>query len=120
MKVCHQLYTLFSTIEHSSSPSFRHTANHRLAEEEDDAGDDNQDPISTENIIQGGRRTRGKTIDFAEAAAKAQAAGDDPMDDDDDDEDFKAADDDDDDAMKHWAGVESKYPTTGESNPTFF
>ena len=47
--------------------------------------------ISTDNIISDGRRTRGKTIDFAEAAAKA---GDELDDDEDDDEDFVAKDDD--------------------------
>lgn len=48
--------------------------------------------IDTNNIIEGGRRTRGKAIDFAKAA---QEAGD-LDDDEDDDEDFEA----DEDAMK--------------------
>ena len=47
--------------------------------------------ISTENIINDGRRTRGKTIDFAKAA---ENAGDDLDDDEDDDEDFEEKDDD--------------------------
>lgn len=54
-------------------------------DEEDDAGDDNLEPISAENIIEGGRRTRGKTIDYA----AAEKGGPEP-DDDDDDDDFRA------------------------------
>ncbi|PLB39195.1 histone H2A.Z-specific chaperone CHZ1 [Aspergillus candidus] len=61
-------------------------------EDEDDGG--NLEPISSENIISGGRRTRGKTIDFQEAAEKLKA--DEMSDDDDDDEDFVANDDNDD------------------------
>ena len=57
-------------------------------EEEDE---DNMEEISTDNIINDGRRTRGKNIDFAEAAAKAGADLDD---DEDDDEDFVVKDDD--------------------------
>jgi len=69
-------------------------------EEEEEGGHDDLDPISTSNIIPSGR-TRGKTIDFAEAAAKAQADGYDEMDDDDDDDDFEAHEDDvDSDAMQ--------------------
>lgn len=46
--------------------------------------------IDTSNIL--GRRTRGKTIDFAEAAQKAQEAGDTlEEDDEEDDEDFEEA-----------------------------
>lgn len=56
--------------------------------DEEDEDHDNLEPISTSNIIEGGRRTRGKTIDFAEAAEKAKQAGDEEMDDDEDDEDF--------------------------------
>lgn len=48
--------------------------------------------ISTDNIV--GARTRGKTIDYASAAAQA----DDLDDDEDDDEDFEAKDD---DEMQH-------------------
>ena len=47
--------------------------------------------ISTENIINDGRRTRGKTIDFAKAA---ENAGGELDDDEDDDEDFEEKDDD--------------------------
>jgi hypothetical protein len=57
-----------------------------LADDEEE-DHDNLEPISTENIIDDGRRTRGKRIDFAEAAEKAAAAGEDPMDDDDDEDD---------------------------------
>ncbi|RPB13480.1 hypothetical protein P167DRAFT_486207, partial [Morchella conica CCBAS932] len=51
--------------------------------------DDDLAEIDSNNIIQGGRRTRGKQIDFA-AAAKAQPAGED---DSEDDEDFVAPED---------------------------
>jgi hypothetical protein len=53
--------------------------------------------ISTENIINNGRRTRGKDIDFAKAA---QEHGEDLDDDEDDDEDFEG-DTHDEDAMEH-------------------
>jgi len=53
----------------------------RLTAEEDD--DDNMEEIDTDNIIQDGRRTRGKSIDFAKAAENAG----DELDDDDDEED---------------------------------
>ncbi|PGH29136.1 hypothetical protein GX50_08119 [[Emmonsia] crescens] len=80
-------------------------------EDEDESAQDNLEPISAANIISDGRRTRGKTIDFAEAAIKAQQAGEQiDEDDDDDDGDFEAHDDtnnknnhnhdDDDDMMK--------------------
>ena len=46
--------------------------------------------ITTDNIVPDGRRTRGKTIDYAKAAANA----DDLDDDEDDDEDFQANEDD--------------------------
>ena len=49
--------------------------------------------ISTENIISDGRRTRGKTIDFAKAAENAGDNLDD--DEDDDDDDFEEKDEDD-------------------------
>lgn len=58
------------------------------AEDEDE--DDTTD-ITTDNIISDGRRTRGKTIDFAKAA---EEAGDDLDDDEDDDEDFEEKDED--------------------------
>lgn len=57
-----------------------------IGEEEDE---DNMEEIDTDNIIQDGRRTRGKTIDFAKAAENA----DDIDDDEEDDEDFEAPDD---------------------------
>jgi len=43
--------------------------------------------IDTSNIIQSGRRTRGKTIDFTKAAEEL------PEEDEDDDEDFHDPDD---------------------------
>lgn len=59
------------------------------AEEEDE---DNMEEIDTDNIISDGRRTRGKSIDFAKAA---EAAGDTLDDDDDeDDDDFEEKEDD--------------------------
>lgn len=63
----------------------------QTVEEED--GQDNLEPIDASNIITGGR-TRGKTINYAEAAAKAKDAGEEDLDDDDDDEDFQAQEDD--------------------------
>lgn len=48
--------------------------------------------IDTENIISGGRRTRGKNIDFAKAAENAGDELED--DDDDDDDDFEEKEDD--------------------------
>ncbi|KAJ5619598.1 hypothetical protein N7510_003582 [Penicillium lagena] len=59
--------------------------------DDEEDGADNLEPISTSNIITGGRRTRGKAIDFAEAAEKSKNEGDE-MDDDDDDDDYEAAD----------------------------
>lgn len=47
--------------------------------------------IDTENIISDGRRTRGKNIDFAEAAKNA---GDELDDDEEDDEDFEEKEED--------------------------
>ena len=78
-------------------------ADHSLLVENDDEDDDddeeddaNLEPISAENIIQGGRRTRGKQIDFAEAAEKSKDAGDEVNEEEeDDDDDFNAADEDD-------------------------
>lgn len=54
------------------------------AEEDEDGGDDLA-PIDSSNIISG-RRTRGKTIDFVDAAQKLK---DDEGEDDEDDEDFE-------------------------------
>ncbi|KAF2397226.1 hypothetical protein EJ06DRAFT_524213 [Trichodelitschia bisporula] len=51
-------------------------------EEEDE---DNMEEIDLDNIVEGGQRTRGKTIDFAEAARKAQELGDDDEEEEDDD-----------------------------------
>jgi hypothetical protein len=53
--------------------------------------------IDTSNIINDGRRTRGKTIDFAKAA---ENAGDELEEDEDDDEDFEAAGEGDGDEMQ--------------------
>jgi hypothetical protein len=47
--------------------------------------------IDLDNIIQGGRRTRGRQIDFAKAAEELPAEDDDEEDDD----DFEAHDDED-------------------------
>lgn len=49
--------------------------------------------IDTDNIINDGRRTRGKTIDFAKAAENAGDELDD--DDDEEDDDFEEKDEDD-------------------------
>lgn len=65
-------------------------AHWRIAAEDEDP--DNMEEIDMSNIINTGRRTRGKTIDFAKAA---EAAGDDLDDDEDDDDDFEAPLDDD-------------------------
>lgn len=55
---------------------------------------DNQlEPIDQSNIIQGGRRTRGKVIDYANVAEQNKGEMDD--DEEDDDEEYQAADDDD-------------------------
>lgn len=48
------------------------------------------DEIDQSNIIQGGRRTRGRVIDFAKAAEENPA----PEEDEEDDEDFQAPDED--------------------------
>lgn len=67
--------------------------------EDDDEDNDNLEPISADNIISGGRRTRGKNIDFQEAAEKLKA---DEMDDEDDEDDdyVGAADEDDENKMR--------------------
>ncbi|KAL4801454.1 histone chaperone domain CHZ-domain-containing protein [Aspergillus unguis] len=54
-----------------------------MQEDDDDEDDNNLEPVSADNIIQGGRRTRGKTIDYQEASNKI---GDDEMDDEEDDD----------------------------------
>ncbi|EFE44129.1 conserved hypothetical protein [Trichophyton verrucosum HKI 0517] len=66
-------------------------------DEDEEGGNDNLEPISTDNILPSGRRTRGKEVNYAELAAKEKETGDVAMDDD-DDEDFKAPVDDD---MEH-------------------
>lgn len=59
------------------------------AEEDEEDEEDNMEEIDTDNIISGGRRTRGKFIDFAKAAENE-------LDDDDDeeDDDFEVKEDD--------------------------
>lgn len=54
--------------------------------------------IDTDNIIADGRRTRGRNIDFAKAAAEDPQNLDE---DEDDDEDFQAPPEEGDDAMEH-------------------
>jgi hypothetical protein len=66
----------------------RDTNGHCLAEE-----DDGMEEIDPGNVI--GRRTRGKVIDFAKAAAENPAEGDD---DEEDDDDFEVEDEKMDDA----------------------
>ncbi len=67
-------------------------------DEDDDEGEEDMKAIETSNIIPSGRRTRGKAIDFAKAAAEA---GDELDEDEDDDGDFVAPGADDDaDAMQ--------------------
>jgi hypothetical protein len=61
-------------------------------EDEDEGG--NLEPISQENIISGGRRTRGKQINWDKVNADAMD------DEEDDDEDYKGAGDDNDDQMR--------------------
>ncbi|OBW63567.1 MAG: Carboxylic ester hydrolase [Aureobasidium pullulans] len=53
-------------------------------EEHEEGEEDNMDEIDEDNIISGGRRTRGKTIDFAKAAE-----GLDDDEDEDEDDDFE-------------------------------
>jgi len=62
-------------------------------EEEAEDSEDELNEIDMDNIVEGGRRTRGKTIDFAKAA---EEAGDDLEDDEDDDDDFEEAEEDED------------------------
>lgn len=67
-------------------------------DEEDDTQDNLNDPIDQSNIIQGGRRTRGKVIDYSKIST------DEMEDDDDDDEEYESREDnqtnDDDDEMR--------------------
>lgn len=60
---------------------------------DDEEVDDNLEPISESNIISGGRRTRGKTIDWEEVRNKNS---DDMEEDEDDDEDYQGGAGDDD------------------------
>jgi len=53
--------------------------------------DDGMEEIDTDNIISDGRRTRGKVVDFAKAAAETP---EDEDEDEEDDEDFEAPEDD--------------------------
>ncbi|KFY11658.1 hypothetical protein V492_04327 [Pseudogymnoascus sp. VKM F-4246] len=57
----------------------------------DEADDDNMEEIDTSNIISGGRRTRGRQIDFAQAAKDLPEEDEDE----DDDGDFEAPADED-------------------------
>ncbi|RAL04988.1 histone H2A.Z-specific chaperone CHZ1 [Aspergillus ibericus CBS 121593] len=70
-----------------------------LDEADEDEDNDSLEPISADNIISGGRRTRGKNIDFQKAAEKLKA---DEMDDDDDEDDdyVGAAEEDEDTKMR--------------------
>jgi len=53
-----------------------------------DEDEDNMDEIDLENIVEGGRRTRGRNIDFAKAAEESKDLEDDE--DSEDDEDYEA------------------------------
>ncbi|KAL6720306.1 Histone H2A.Z-specific chaperone CHZ1 [Lecanora helva] len=70
--------------EEDSSSDEETGAEDESKEEPEEDDDDNMEEIDTENIISDGRRTRGKSIDFAKAA---ENAGDELEDDDDDDDD---------------------------------
>ncbi|CAG9938842.1 unnamed protein product [Clonostachys rosea f. rosea IK726] len=58
-------------------------------DEEDDNEDDGLEEIDTNNIVEGGRRTRGQVIDFAKAAEENPA----DEDEDDEDDDFQPEED---------------------------
>ncbi len=58
---------------------------------DEEPDEDNMEEIDTDNIINDGRRTRGKTIDFAKAAEELPEVGDE---DDEDDDDFEEKEDD--------------------------
>lgn len=66
-------------------------ANFRNVTVEEEPDEDNMEEIDTDNIINDGRRTRGKTIDFAKAAEELPEDGDE---DDEDDDDFEEKEDD--------------------------
>ncbi|KAJ5765526.1 hypothetical protein N7520_005085 [Penicillium odoratum] len=61
---------------------------------EDEDMDNNLEPINPSNIIEGGRRTRGKIINYAEIAEQNKIGEDD---DDEDDEEYEGGGDDDND-----------------------
>jgi hypothetical protein len=63
---------------------------------EDEDEDNNLEPVSQQNIIQGGRRTRGKIINYADVAEQNK----DEMEDSDEDDDYQGANDNDDDQMR--------------------
>lgn len=62
----------------------------------DEPDDDNMEEIDQDNIIPDGRRTRGRTIDFAKASAELPEEEDDE----DDDDDFQAPEEDEDSKME--------------------
>ncbi|KIV99052.1 uncharacterized protein PV09_09224 [Verruconis gallopava] len=59
-------------------------------DDDDEEEDDEMEAIDMDNIVSGGRRTRGKIIDFAKAAEENKDELDD--DDEEDDEDFEVPD----------------------------
>ncbi|KAH7366929.1 histone chaperone domain CHZ-domain-containing protein [Plectosphaerella cucumerina] len=77
--------------EDSSSSDEGEENNEPLAAEEEDGLEE----IDLNNIVEGGRRTRGRVIDFAKAAEENPADDDE----DEDDDDFKAPEDKDNDKM---------------------
>ncbi|KAI9792763.1 MAG: hypothetical protein M1835_007674, partial [Candelina submexicana] len=84
--------------EEESSSDEETGAEDNVADVPEDDDEDNMEEIDVDNIITNGRRTRGKTIDFAEAA---KTAGED-LDDDDEDEDDDFEEKDDVDAMEEF------------------
>ncbi|KAM0794125.1 histone chaperone domain CHZ-domain-containing protein [Usnea florida] len=79
--------------EEDSSSDEETGAEDETKEEPEEEDEDNMEEIDTDNIITDGRRTRGKSIDFAKAAENAGDELDD--DDDDEDDDFEEKDEDD-------------------------
>lgn len=73
-----------------AGPSLSRLTSISEPEEEDE---DNMEEIDMDNIINDGRRTRGKQIDFAKAAEDAAKEGDLDDDDDEDDDDFEEPED---------------------------
>lgn len=69
-----------------------YTELYKLTHAGDEPDEDNMEEIDTSNIISDGRRTRGRQIDFAKAAAENPEEDDD---DDEDDDDFQGEDDED-------------------------